>query len=146
MGILLASAVGCSSQTVQYQVSVVNHGAKPITVWLLKEHSGPQKGWASPEQVAMSEPATDNHLPDVVVPPGKTATRPTLLATFENPHGRAVLRVYDGTPTLTEMLAINRGDQQRLDLVLEPGLNAFIISDEDGAMNVTRENPTNVHP
>ena len=141
-----ATVVGCASQTYQYQVSVVNHGAKPITVWLLKENSDPQKGWVSPEQVALSEPATDNHLPDVVVPPGKTATRPTLLATFDNPHGRAVLRVYNGTPTLTEMLAINRGDQQRLDLALEPGMNAFVISDEDGQMNVTRETPTDIRP
>ena len=49
---------------------------------------------------------------------------------FDKEKGRAYLRVYLGTPTLTEMLAIGKGSLSRLDLLLTPGANAFVVDDE----------------
>ena len=56
-------------------------------------------------------------------------------------RGRAFLRVYLGTPTLTEMNAISPGSADRMDLALDPGLNRIEIKPADGGgMTAVRVN------
>ncbi len=131
---LLGMSVGCMTEKRVYQVSVKNDLAEPITVWLVKEYGPVETGWESPEDVAVSHPITDDSLPAIRVPPGKTASRGPIEGDFDKSQGRAYLRVYLGTPTLTEMLAMGTGSLSRLDLLLQPGANAFVVEDEVGKL------------
>jgi hypothetical protein len=129
---LLGMSVGCMTEKRVYQVSVHNDLAEPITVWLVKEYGPVEQGWESPEDVAVNNPITDDQMPAIKVPPGKTASRGPVEGEFDKSKGRAYLRVYLGTPTLTEMLAMGKGSLSRLDLLLQPGSNAFVVDDEVG--------------
>jgi hypothetical protein len=134
--LLAAMVIGCSTERRSYQVAVQNRLDKPITFWLTKEHGPMEEGWLSPEQEAMraDEPPEDK-LPKVVVPPGKTAVTPKPIeGDFDRGQGRAILRVYSGTPTLTETLAIGKGSLSRVDVPLEPGSNHIVIQDINGTM------------
>lgn len=134
---LLFSAIGCSSEQRHYELSVENQLAKPITFWLVKQHGPMEDGWLSPEQIAtLAAPPEDDQLPAVVVPAGKTAsTRGPVTGEFDKARGRAFMRVYSGTPTLTEMLAVGRGSANRLDVPLRPGRNRVVIHDRNGLMD-----------
>ena len=140
--LMAAMAIGCSIERRSYQVAVQNKLDKPITFWLTKEHGPLEEGWLSPEQEAMRTDAPpEDKLPKVIVPPGKTAVTPKPIeGDFDRDHGRAILRVYSGTPTLTETLAIGRGSLSRVDVPLEPGANHIIIQDINGAMRGATQN------
>ncbi len=136
---LLLGTVGCMSEKRTYQVSVQNQLSVPITVWLVKENGPAESKWLSPEDIGMANPISDENLPDIVVPPGKTATRPPLEGKFDKDRGRAYLRVYQGTPSLTEMLASDKGEMNRLDLLLDPGVrNDFVVDDHAGYLSATK--------
>ena len=145
--LLLCAGVGCSTEKKTFDVSVENHLDKPITFWLVKEHGPMEDGWLSPEDIGMlANPPEDDALPDVVVPPGKTATTPRpLTGTFEKGRGRALLRVFAGTPTLPQMLAMDHGSADRLDLLLKPGRNRVVIKDKYGLIDGTVSNPDAEH-
>ncbi len=139
---LLVASVGCMTEKRSYQVTVENKLSRPVTVWLVKEYGPMEDGWLSPEQIAtLANPPADDHLPAVVLPPGRHADRGPINGSFDPVHGRAYLRVYSGTPTLTEMLAIGKGSLSRMDLLLQPGANAFEIDDDDGLMKATKVTP-----
>jgi hypothetical protein len=129
---LLGMSVGCMTEKRVYQVSVKNDLAEPITVCLVKEYGPVEKGWESPEDVAVSHPITDDFLPSIVVAPGKSRSSAPVEGSFDKVKGRAYLRVYLGTPTLTEMLAIGKGSLSRLDLLLQPGTNSYVVDEEVG--------------
>jgi len=139
---LLGMSVGCMSEKRVYQVSVRNDLAEPITVWLVKEYGPVEAGWESPEDVAVENPITDEVLPAIKVPPGKTASRGPIEGRFDKFKGRAYLRVYLGTPTLTEMLAMGKESLSRLDLLLQPGANAYVVDEQVGRIAGTRVAPT----
>jgi hypothetical protein len=144
---LLATAtIGCTTETRSYQVAVVNKTSQPLTIWMVKEHGPMQEGWLSPEEIAkLANPPADDQLPDQVVPPGRTAALGKAKeGEFDKGRGRAVLRVYSGTPSLTQMLAIDRGSMSRLDVPLEPGANNVVIQDTNGIMQAAK--PTAAHP
>jgi hypothetical protein len=135
---LLSMSVGCMTEKRVYQVSVHNQLAQPITVWLVKQYGPLEQGWESPEDVAVSHPITDDLLPSIVVMPGTTRKSGAIVGRFDKDKGRAYLRVYLGTPTLTDMLAIGEGSLSRLDLLLQPGANAFDIDEEVGRITGNR--------
>jgi hypothetical protein len=140
--LMTAMVIGCSTERRSYQVAVQNKLDKPITFWLTKEHGPMEEGWLSPEQEAMrTDPPPEEKLPKVVVPAGRTAVTPKPIeGDFDRDRGRAILRVYSGTPTLTETLAIGHGSLSRVDVPLEPGANHIVIQDLNGTMKGATQN------
>jgi hypothetical protein len=127
---ILAAATGCITHNATYKLSVENKLTKPVTLWLVKDDGPEQPGWLTPEQVAETSPSTDDQLPDVVVNPNETARIGPLTGSFYGGSPRASLRIYGGTPTLTQMLAMGRGGLTRLDYVLQPGVNDIVIQEK----------------
>lgn len=144
--LLLVVGTGCYTEQRAYQVSVHNQLAQPITCWMVKEDGPQENGWLSPEDIGVANPVSDDRLPDVIVPAGKTASCGPILGKFDKERGRAYLRVYAGTPTLTEMLAIGRNSMSRLDLLLEPGPNAFTIDAPAGILTASKTAATQPSP
>ena len=139
----LLTAVGCSTDKQQYTITVQNHMAQPVTLWLTKTSGPQQQGWAAPEDLGMRTPELDGDpLPDVVLPAGKTAHIGPLAGTLAKDQGRAYLRVYAGTPSLGQMLATDRASMSRLDLLVKPGLNQFDLDDRTGFLGASRLDPT----
>ena len=139
----LAVGVGCT-ETQMYSVSVRNTTARPVTVCLTKTYGPAEPGWESPEQMAgPAYPASDERPPGAVVLPGKTASEGPIPGDFYRDRGRAVLRVYGGTPTLTQMNAISPGSPDRLDVPLHPGGNAVVVElGPDGRMEAVAAGET----
>ena len=133
----LVLAVGCT-ETRTYSLSVRNATARPVTVCLTKSYGPAEAGWESPEQVAgPAYPASDEGVPGTVVRPGQTASEGPVAGEFYNDRGRAVLRVYAGTPSLNQMNAMSPGSLDRLDVPLHAGGNALVVRDgDDGRMHV----------
>jgi hypothetical protein len=128
---LLAMAAGCITHNQTYKVSVQNRLDKPVTLWIVKDDGPEQAGWLSPEQVAESSQSTDDEqLPDVVLQPNQTGKIGPLAGSFYESNMRASLRIYGGSPTLTQMLATGRGGLNRCDLYLEPGPNFVVIQEK----------------
>jgi hypothetical protein len=138
--LLMVLTGGCFGETRQYSMSVRNDLSTPISVCLTKTYGPEEDLWESPEQLIQPpRPATDQTPPGIVIPPGKTASRPSFTGVFDPDRGRAFLRVYAGTPDLTQMNAISRGSPDRLDVPLEIGMNRIDIRPGDGgAMTAVR--------
>jgi hypothetical protein len=134
--IALLAVVGCTTETRSYEIAVKNDTSKPITMWTVKENGPLEDAWMSPEDFGMMvSPPPDDKLPRKVIPPGKTiSNRAPLPGEFDKSRGRAYVRIYEGVPTLSQMLAIDRSSLDRLDLLLAPGPNSFIITESGGAL------------
>jgi hypothetical protein len=147
---MLLMAGGCMNETRSYEVSVHNGLQQPVTVWLVKEHGPDEAGWESPEEMGLENPEEDSargHLPDVIVPPAGVAHCGPVTGQFDKLQGRAYLRVYQGTPTLTQMLAIDRASPSRVDVLLEPGRNRVDVDDQQGYLSAHRaEGPSPAAP
>jgi hypothetical protein len=126
---VLAAATGCLTHDATYKVSVENRLDKPVTLWLVKDNGPMQTGWLSPENVAELTTESDDHLPDVVLDPTHSANIGPLAGSFYRDVPRASLRIYEGTPNLTRMLATGRGGLTRYDQPLEPGSNYIVIEE-----------------
>jgi hypothetical protein len=128
--LLLCFAIGCASnvETRQYQVTVQNDSSKPVTVWLTKNGEMYEDTWKAPEDYAIESPHAKDPVTGVVVPPHKTADTSVMTGKFR-PETDAILRVYPGQLTFNEILASNRDNGGRQDLVLQPGHNDVIITD-----------------
>jgi hypothetical protein len=75
----------------------------------------------------------------MVIPPGKTLNGPPFTGRFDRDRGRAFLRVYAGTPNLTQMNAISPGSPDRLDVPLDLGMNRIEIKKgENGSMTAEK--------
>jgi len=137
---LLFCTTGCFYETRQYSMSVRNELATPVSVCLTKTWGTDEPMWESPEQLAQPpRPASDQTPPGKVIPPGKTLNAPPFTGRFDPDRGRAFLRVYAGTPNLTQMNAISQGSPDRLDVPLEEGQNRIEIKPaEDGSMTAER--------
>lgn len=137
-------AIGCSNtKTFKYDISVQNQTDRPITVWLTKDGAPVEKGWRSPEQLAMTLPAHEERISGLVIPPGKTAESGVVSGKFA-PGVSAWLRVYDGKHKFSELLAMSPGDPDRLDVPLDPGKSTVVVKDIQGKLSAvpTRELPT----
>lgn len=126
--------VGCA-QTRTYQVSVANHTSEPITFGLVKEGEPFERQWESPEDAAINEEHPNSAMWDTIAP-GRTAVSNPVQGKFAR-GAVAVLRVYLGKLTLPEILAVSRGQPNRIDVPLHPGMNAFHVTDESGHFTAT---------
>ena len=127
-------AAGCA-QTRRYNVQVLNQTPDAITIGLAKEGGPLEPHLASPEQAALSTPASDENLwPSKVVEPGRIGyTR------VEGKFGggsELLLRLYAGNRTLSDVLSIGRGSSERAELVLEPEptMNKVVVIRQDGRL------------
>ena len=136
--LMLSVLAGCS-QTRTYQVSVANHTGSPITFGLVKQGDPYERNWASPE-VAAVRGDQPNPAMWAAIPPGKTATSDAVRGRFRK-DASAVLRVYEGSLNLPEILATSRGQPNRCDVSLHPGLNRFEVVEEEGQLVARREDP-----
>ena len=123
-------AAGCASNKPTYHVVVDNQSDRPITVWLTTNRPVDQTEWMSPEEVAIAWPSEKDPAQRVVIPAGKTGSTGSMVAKFKNTD--AVLRVYIGERSFDELLAMSRGNPNRIDLRLAPGRNDLTIMDRGG--------------
>ena len=142
--LLLAVLTGCMTTTrYSFDVSVKNDALRPITIGFTKTGPPAEPRWASPESYTNLPPDRQPPTWGHVIPPGKIAS-----IHIEGEFQRSVypiLRIYIGEHTLTELLAMSRGNGDRLDLNLRPGPdNAFIVTEDAGRLSakLARLTPT----
>jgi len=136
LGLLLV--VGCAGTTTQtFDVKVKNDSSKPITVWLTKDGPPYEAKWASPEDLAVEKPGGSNVYLGVIIPPAKTGETGPVPAKLDT-STRAWLRIYSGGEQFSQLLAMSRGNPNRLDIQLQPGVNSYIVTDAPGGLVATR--------
>jgi len=123
--LLLCTLVGCAS-TRTYEVSVRNDTTEPITIGLVKDGDPFERAWISPEDAAIAQQEPDASM-WASIPPGKTADTGAVSGKF-NHSAQAILRIYEGKLNLSGILAISRGQPNRLDIPLHPGMNRFTVT------------------
>jgi hypothetical protein len=127
-------AVGCASPR-NFDVTVTNRLADPITVWMTKAKpvAGDQyeRGWMPPEVAAVGTVGSSRTLGGVAVEPGETA-HTNLTGMFAS-DDIAVLRVYRAAD-LNAILALNPGSPDRLDIPLDPGKTDIDVSRQNGQL------------
>jgi hypothetical protein len=128
---------GCATRTETVDVSVRNDAAQPVTVWLTKIGGPEQEGWRSPESIAINFVVGEEPIGGVIVPPKSTARTGKRSGKFDR-ESYPVLRVYRGEMKLSEMLANGKDSPNRADVVLEPGVNRFVVTDPAGKLTVDR--------
>jgi hypothetical protein len=126
---LVSSAIGCA-ETRYYSVAVKNQTHGPVTIWLYKEGGPYEDGWKSPEDLAIESPRANEPLGGRIIGPGTIATAGPLKGQFDS-NSNAVLRVYRGSHTFNQLLAISQDSGDRISMHLKPGDNQFLISDEN---------------
>lgn len=126
--LFLFLVVGCRNvQTRVYDVHVKNESPGPILVWLTKDGPLWEEGWKSPEDLAVESPRMREPIAGVIVPPGQATSTGRIRGRFE-PETQAILRIYNGEFTFNELLAMNREDPARTDVVLQPGINDLVVT------------------
>jgi hypothetical protein len=132
--ILVLIAAGCASQQ-DFDVTVTNKLSEPITVWMTKAKPAPngsyERGWMPPEVAAVGTSAPTQQLGGVFVDPGETA-HTNLMGTIAN-DDVAVLRVYRAAD-MNQILALSRGNPDRLDIPLDPGKTDIDIVRQNGQL------------
>jgi len=118
-----------------FNISVKNESAQPIIVWLTKLGGPVEDGWRSPEDVAINFVVGEEPLGGVVVARGNTAETGQRKGKFDS-GSRAVLRVYKGQMTLSEILANGSDSPNRTDVMLDPGISRFVVRDASGKLSV----------
>lgn len=111
-------------------------------VGLAKEGSPYEDAWARPEDIA-NDIAARGPTPNtwewgVPVQPGQTGDVGKVRARLDR-GSVAFVRVYAGSKSLDDFLAISRGSPNRLDVPLEPGENRLVITEGDGRLRVKRQ-------
>lgn len=139
--------VGCSSaKEYTFSISVRNDSGGPVTIWLTKEGPPLEKGWRSPEQVAMQSPGHEERIGGVTVPDGKTASAGPVKGKFE-PGSFAWLRVYEGKyASFSDLLAVSPKSMKRVDQPLDPGVNRLAVKSRNGRIYVEAEGPDATQP
>jgi hypothetical protein len=145
LGLMLL--VGCSSsKQYTYEISVRNNSGGPVTIWLTKDGPPAEKGWRSPEQVAIQAPGHEERISGVTVPDGKTASTGLVKGEFE-PGSYAWLRIYEGKyANFSELLAVSSKSAKRVDQPLDPGVNRLVVKSRNGRIYVEPETPATTRP
>jgi hypothetical protein len=141
--LLFSLAAGCAS-TRTYQVSVANHTNGPITFGVVKHGEPYEYEWAPPEEVEANGGRANAEF-WAAIPGGKTAVSQPLKGRFYK-SAIAYLRVYQGKLDLAGIMAIDRGQPNRLDIALEPGMSRFVIIDVNGHFEAVRANAPEAQP
>jgi hypothetical protein len=136
---MLSLLIGCT-ETRRYTLAVRNSLNTPVSICLTKMYGPEESGWESPEQMAAPpHPASDQATPGTHIPPGKTAKLPEITGQFDRNRGRAILRIYAGDLTLSQMNAVSSGSVNRIDVPLDRGENRVEIKEaEDGGMTAVK--------
>jgi hypothetical protein len=135
VALALIFPLGCTA-TRTYQVSVKNDTSEPITIGLVKEGRPIEPQWVSPEQAAIHELEPSSKM-WAAIPAGKSADTGPVRGEFDR-DAEAVFRIYQGNLKLPDILAISRGQPNRIDILLHPGLNRFTVTDKDGQFRAVR--------
>jgi hypothetical protein len=138
---LLCLLVGCAT-TRTYEVDLKNHADDWLTIGLIKEGGPVQADWEAPE-VAVSNDQKPSAVMWEQVPPGKAADTGPIKGRFFS-HSQAVLRVYEGKLGLEGMLAISRGQPNRIDVELHPGVNRFTVTRDGERLIIERDERVNL--
>ena len=132
-----AALTGCATRTETFDVTVRNDSTQDVIAWLTKTGGPEEEGWRSPESIAINFVVEDEELGGVIIPPGNTGRTGKQKAKL-NRDSRAVLRVYRGRMKMSEMLANGSDSPNRADMILDPGVNRFVVTDPGGKLTVTR--------
>jgi hypothetical protein len=127
--LLAALACGCGNPTYLYEVQVKNGTKQPLSVGLVKAGRDAIERWAGPEHIAIGAPELMDRKWGFLVQPGFA----TALPPVEGPVGGR-LRVYVGDRPIKELLTVNQGDPDRLDIVLTPGRSAYEVHTRTGKL------------
>lgn len=136
----LCLMVGCAQMSMEhrtFELTVENHSSKEVIVWLTKNGPAWEKGWKSPEDLAIESPHADERVAGVIVPAGKTAYTGKVSGSFA-PDTSAILRVYCNGKKLSELLAMGHGNPNRVDVTLDPGVSKLQVRDEGPGIQVER--------
>lgn len=126
---------GCSSTTQSFDVTVRNNTTYPIMLWLTKNGPPDEDRWVSPETLANSD-RPRSPLPGAVVHPGQTLATDTVSGKFPASTS-AILRLYANVTHLTDLLDFPApAPGRRRDVVLQPGANNFIVSDDPEPLSI----------
>lgn len=127
--LIAAFATGCASRQT-FDVTVTNHLADPVTVWMTKERGAPEPGWTPPEMLAVGT-TESQQLGGVAIDPGETGH--TRISGHIGSDDVAVLRIYRSVD-LNVILTIHRGDPDRVDVPLDPGKTDIDVVQINGQM------------
>ncbi len=141
LGLPLAGlALGCASDRNEiFNINVHNSTTRPVMLSLAKaadggREPGPYEAeWASPEDVALESPSNREKWALATLPPGHDAVIKDMKGKFDS-YTHAMLRVYAGEMTISQMLARGAGNPERLDIPLTPGSNAITLSEKAGSI------------
>ncbi len=135
----LTVGVGCSDvEKRSYQVQVKNTSLMPVTVWLTKDGGVYESSWKSPEMLAIESKNAGEPVAGMVVRPGKTASIGPKTGLF-SPNSSAILRVYLGEHSISDLCSISQGSPDRKDYDLTPGYNGFNVEAQEGHTIIERE-------
>lgn len=140
LGLLLLAALltGCTPMQIRsYDLTVRNQTAQPLTIWLTKNGPAWERGWKSPEDLAIESPAASEPIAGVVVPPGRSARTGKVTGKFA-PATDAVLRIYRGQRSFNELLAISRDSPDRIDYILPAGQSVLVVEQDSTGLIVRR--------
>lgn len=138
VALALMFVAGCAGTTSQsFDVRVKNESSQPITVWLTKDGPPFEPKWASPEEIATERPGGSDTYLGVIVPPTKSGETGSVEAILQ-PETNAWLRIYSGAEKFSELLAMSKGNPNRLDIKLEPGINSYVVKDSPGGIVASR--------
>jgi len=116
-----------------FEIWIKNETAHPLSLGLIKNGPPTEEGWIAPHEVAMMAPQLTDHKWGWVLAPGQSKTFGPYSGRFAE-HVQAILRIYEGTPTIDEMIAFSRDDPDRLDIYLWPGKSAYVIRNASGRL------------
>lgn len=142
---LLPLIAGCSVVTKMttaertFTVQVRNDSSQPARVGFAKDGTPFEEEWSSPEDLAIHYAKSEMEWGKLVLP-GQTANLGPITGRFSD-TSVGICRIYQGDPSFSEMLAMNRRSAARIDIGLRPGSNRFVLSDDRGQLAVKRLPP-----
>jgi hypothetical protein len=124
---IIFCGLGCA-QTRTYEVSVRNDTPGPVTLWLFKAGGPYENGWKSPEDLAIESPKANEPIGGRIIAPGAIASAGPVQGQFDS-DSSAILRVYRGSHTFNQLLAIGASSGDRVEAPLHPGDNQFLVAE-----------------
>jgi hypothetical protein len=131
--LLATTSLGCAGGD-SFHISLQNDTDDLLKLALTKDGPPFEVAWAAPEDMVGRVPSNTSEAPGfVVVPPGRIGEA-NVKGKFDR-DTRAILRVYRGELYVDEMAKIGPDSPDRLDLILKPGHNRFVVVREsDGRL------------
>jgi hypothetical protein len=136
LGMLLTGCARTESRT--YDLTVRNHTAGSVTLWLYKVGPVYEDGWKSPEDFVIESPRMrepTGKIGGVILEPGQVADTGPRQGKFGT-DSVARLRVYRGEMSLNQMLANGADSPDRLDHALPPGKTRWVVTEKAGKLQV----------